>query len=395
MKQVIRKIMPTKIMLLLYRVVNGNFNYFLWIFPIDKNKIVISNFHGKTYGDNGKYIVEELNNENLGYKIVWLVDKKNSAKSLFPENVQQVNYKSFRGLYELATAKIWIDNCRKSFYPPKRKNQFYIQTWHGGIPLKRIEKDVEKTLNSLTVQTSKNDSKIADLFISNSDFCSKLYQRSFWYNGGILECGSPRCDVLLNKKNEVYDKVKKHFKLDQDTNILLYAPTFRSDLDTSIYNIDFEALLDALENRYRSKWVIMVRLHPNIANQSNFMKYSSNIINTTDYDDMYELLAVSNVLVTDYSSTMFEFSLTNKPVIIYAPDIESYIEDRNFYFDLRSLPFPIAENNEQLFRIFENLNSAYCTQAMDKFFLDLGVKESGQASKRVVEKICAVIEGEN
>jgi len=391
MKELIKKNMPFKMMLFFYRFINGNFSFFLWLFPVKKNKIVICNFHGKPYGDNGKYIANKLMSEGVDCEIVWLIDKKNANDNLFPGKIKKANYKSLRGLYELSTAKIWIDNCRKDFYPPKRKGQFYIQTWHGGIALKKIEKDVETKLSDITIQIAKHDSKIADLFVSNSDFCTELYRNAFWYNGEIIECGSPRCDILLDNKIEVNKKVRDYFKVDLDANILIYAPTFRSDLNTKPYGIDFENLIKVLEKKYGGKWVILVRLHPNISEKSNFMKYTSSVINATNYDDMYELLALSDILVTDYSSTMFEFSMTNKPVILYAPDIESYLEDRNFYFDIHSLPYPVVEDNHQLFEAIENFNSNVYAKAIDNFFVKLGVKENGDASKRIVEKIKQVM----
>lgn len=391
MKELIKKHMPLKMMLFFYRFINGNFNFFLWLLPVKKNKIVICNFHGKAYGDNGKYIANKLMSEGVACEIVWLIDKRIANDNLFPEKIKKVNYKSLRGLYELSTAKIWIDNCRKDFYPPKRKEQFYIQTWHGGIALKKIEKDVETKLSDITIQIAKHDSKIADLFVSNSDFCTELYRNAFWYNGEILECGSPRCDILLDKKIEVNKKVRDHFKVDMDANILIYAPTFRSDLNTKPYDIDFENLIKVLEKKYGGKWVILVRLHPNISAKSNFMKYTPSVINATNYDDMYELLALSDILVTDYSSTMFEFSMTNKPVILYAPDIESYLEDRNFYFNIHSLPYPVVEDNNQLFAAIENFNSNVYAKAIDNFFAKLGVKENGDASKIIVEKIKQVM----
>ena len=105
---------------------------------MDERKIVICSFFGKGYGDNGKYIVEEIIKQELDYDIVWLV-AKNVDRTNFPDQVRQVGYKSIRGIYELATAKFWIDNCRKYFYPPKGKSSLH-QTWHGNIGVKLVRK---------------------------------------------------------------------------------------------------------------------------------------------------------------------------------------------------------------------------------------------------------------
>jgi CDP-glycerol glycerophosphotransferase len=384
MKGFIKKHMPPQMAILIYRFINGNFNFLMWLFPIKYNKIVICNYHGKGYGDNGKYIAEELIRSGVDCSIVWLIGKYNITDQAFPENIKLLKYKSLRGLYELCTARIWIDNCRKEFYPPKRKNQIYIQTWHGGIPLKKIEKDAEQKLSEITIQIAKNDSKLADYFISNSDFCTKLYQNSFWYNGAILEFGSPRCDVLFNKDNNTNFKAREYFGIDGDTNVVLYAPTFRASLSLKLYEIDFNNLARALEKKFGGKWVMLVRLHPNISTKSNLMEYPSRVINASDYSDMYELLVASDVLLTDYSSTMFEFSMANKPVFLYAPDIETYSVERGFYFDIHDLPYPVAETNNQLFAAVENFNLQTYTDDLEKFYAKLGLMENGNASKRIV-----------
>lgn len=391
LKSILKKIIPSNIKKIIENCLNGNYSYYLWILPIKKNKIVFCNYYGGGYGDNGKYIVKKLIEENLDCDIVWLVNEKLINKSVFPKNVRVVKYGSFKSLYELATAKLWIDNSRKSFYPPKRKNQYYIQTWHGGISLKQIEKDAENKLSRDYVNNAIKDSKMANLFISNSDFCTKMYKSAFWYDGDILECGSPRCDILINKDKKIKDKIVKDFEINKNSRILLYAPTFRNDENTDIYNIDFNKLIEVLEKKFGGVWNILVRLHPNIADKVDFMEYSKKIKNATKYDDMYELLAASDILITDYSSTMFEFSLVNKPVILYAPDLESYIEERNFYFDIINLPYPLSRNNGELFNIIEKFEFNKYVKNLEDFMLKLGIKERGEAAAQVVKIIKKII----
>lgn len=386
-KKILKIIVPEKILFVVRRFFWGNYCYILWLFPIKKNKIVICNYNGKGYGDNGKYIVEQIIEQNLNFDIVWLLNKELMGKSSFPPQVRTVKHRSLRALYELATAQIWIDNCRKSFYPPKRKNQFYIQTWHGGIALKKVEKDVESKLSRTYVNIAKKDSEIANLFLSNSKFCTNLYRNAFWYCGDIIECGSPRNDVLLNNNTRVKQKVRSYFNLNEEINILIYAPTFRADYGVNLYRMNFKKLIEILENSTNNEWCILVRLHPNISDKADFIEYDSKVINATDYDDMYELLATGDILITDYSSTMFEFSLMYKPVFLYAPDIEEYKKDRDFYFDIFSLPFPVAETEEQLYKLIESFDRETYTERLKNFFDELGIVEDGNAAKRVVELI--------
>lgn len=354
---------------------------------IKNNKILISNYYGRGYGDNGKYIAEEIIKKGLDYDIVWLLRKELIGKAEFPSGIRIVEYGSLRGLYELATAKIWIDNCRKTFYPIKRKKRFYIQTWHGGIALKKVEKDVEDKLSPLYIMYAKKDSKMVDLMISNSEFCTKMYRNAFWYDNEILEIGSPRCDIFFSEKLSIIKKVKKYYGINEENKILLYAPTFRKNQNTDIYNIDFNKLLKILGKKFKSKWVILVRLHPNISEKSNFMEYSTNIINATDYGDMYELLAASNILITDYSSTMFEFSFMKKPVFLYTPDLDNYKNDRNFYFNIDDLPYAISKDNNQLHTHIENYNEIEYLSKLETFLTQLNIFENGQAASSLVKRI--------
>jgi CDP-glycerol glycerophosphotransferase len=362
--------------------------------PLNKKKIVICNYYGKGYGDNAKYIVEEIIRQNIDYDVVWLLDKKLMGKRKFPRGVRAVKYGSLKGLYEMATAKVWIDNCRKVFYPPKRNKQFYIQTWHGGIALKRIEMDVQDKLSPIYVRFAKKDSQIADLFISNSKFCTEMYRRAFLYEGEILECGSPRVDILFKGGDAIVEKVRDLFGIEDEARILLYAPTFRKDFGVDCYDIDFASLLNVLEDRYGSKWYVFLRLHPNIPSDIKLANscHIKRIIDVSCYDDLYELFLACDILITDYSSVMFEFSLLQRPVFLYASDVELYKQDRDFYFDIKALPYPLSENNQELFDNIRTFDEGDYLKKLSKFMKQLDIYESGVASEKVVEKIKSVIE---
>lgn len=354
---------------------------------IDSKKIVVCNFGGKGYGDNPKYIVEEIIKQNLNYDIVWLVDDIEKYKKNFHGNIRLVQYGSIKGMYELATAKIWIDNCRKYFYTKKRKGQYYIQTWHGGLSIKQIEKQAESKLDEQYLNYAKNDSKMVDLMISNSDWCTKMYENDFWYDGEILECGSPRVDILFNQNEESNNKIYDLYNVDKNKKIMLYAPTFRNSMDLSVYSIDYERCINALEEKFGGEWIIFIRLHPNISNLASNMCYSKNIINVTDYPDMQELLSVSDILVTDFSSSLFEFSYIKKPVFIFATDYEEYIKERGFAINLEELPFNINKCNDDFINDIYDFDEKEYRINIEDMLKRFGVKEDGSASKSVVDRI--------
>lgn len=354
---------------------------------INPKKIVVCNFGGKGYGDNPKYIVEEIIKQNLDYDIVWLVDDIEKYKQSFPNQIRLVQYGSIKGMYELATAKIWIDNCRKYFYTKKRKGQYYIQTWHGGISIKQIEKQAESTLDEQYLNYAKNDSKMVDLMISNSDWCTKMYENDFWYDGEILECGSPRVDILYNQSEEIKNKIYDLYNIDKNKKIMLYAPTFRNSMDLSVYSLDYDRCISALEDKFGGEWIIFIRLHPNISHLASDIHYSKNIIDVTNYSDMQELLSVSNILVTDFSSSIFEFSYIKKPVFIFATDYEEYIKERGFAINLKDLPFNINKSNDEFINDIYSFNEEEYNINIEEMLKRFGVKESGKASESVVNII--------
>ena len=364
--------------------------YIFRIFPIQKNKIFIQSFNGKGYGDNPKYIVEEILRQGLDFVIVWAVRQKFSSN--FPLAVKTVPYKSIRSVYEEVTAKIWIDNCRKQLYVRKRKGQYYIQTWHGCVSLKKIEKDAEQNLSAYYVKHAKYDSTLANLFISDSKFMSDLYRSSFWYNGEILECGSPRYDILINTIPSIREKVRNKFQIADNIKIILYAPTFRDTFCYDVYNINYELLLGAIEKHTNEPWILLIRMHPNFSNNSNILTYNEKVLNASYYDDMQELLLASDILITDYSSCMHEFALMSKPVFLYIKDYEQYQNERNFYFDMFSLPFPCAVNNDELIQKILSFDSTLYLNSLNEFYLKVGIFKNGDASKKVVDRITLEIE---
>ena len=354
------------------------------LFKIDKKKIVIVNYYGKGYGDMGKYISNELAKHD--YKIYWAAKKP--YKGTLPEYINYVKYDSFKYLYHLATSKVWINNCRFNYGIKKRKKQYYIQTWHAGITYKNVEKSAEKALTKQYILNAKNDSKMANLFISNSTYCTNLYKRDFWYDGEILECGLPRSDIIVNHDATSISKVKEYYKIANDIKICLYAPTFRVDYSLEAYNIDYNLLINELETKFGGNWKVLVRLHPNISFLAKELGiYNENVISATDYPDMQELLIASDFMITDYSSCIFEYSLSNKPALIYANDIEKYIKDRDFTLKLEDTPFPITTNNEELKNTIRNYDIEKYKKDLEVFNNDLGVHETGQASKIIVERI--------
>lgn len=357
--------------------------YLFRIFPISNRKIVFSNFGGKGFGDNPKYIALALNDLD-NYDMVWLCDK---ADLEMPGFIRCVKRESVRGIYEMVTAKVWIDNSRKPYYVRKRKAQKYIQTWHGAIGLKKFELDAAKGFNKDWERAIQNDSHMIDLLLVNSEWGIKNLKRALGYNGEIAKVGSPRNDLLFCKDNNMSMHIKEKLGIGVNDKCALYAPTFRDDYSISAYDIDFGKVIDKLTLKWPGNWKIMIRLHPIITDRIHELgiHFDQNIINVTEYPDMTELMAISDLLITDYSSCSLDIGVAYKRVLLYANDIEQYCQDRGMHFSIDELPYPCARNMDELLYLISNFSDEQYLLNLRVFNDSLGVFEDGKASIRVAQ----------
>ena len=362
--------------------------HFFKLFPIKNNYIIAINFGGKKYGDNPAAIIDKLLELNYNLKIYWVLDKKN-YDAILPKDVIGVKFNSFKHFYLLAVSKIWLDNARKPLLIKKRKNQYYIQTWHGGFGFKRIEKDAENTLPKEYIRIAKNDSKNIDLLLTNSKWQEKMFRRCFYYDGKILVSGYPRNDSLFDKINfdSIKERVYKDLGIPKNTKTLLYAPTFRDDHSLNCYDIDYYRLLKVLKKKYDSNWKILIRLHPNISNMNIFNRNDKNIINVSKYPALNDLMIASDMLISDYSSIVFDYSYLSKPIILYASDVEQYANERGFLFTYDELPFPYAYNNDELEKVVSNYSTNKYLAKLREFYKKHGLVDDGNASERVAKII--------
>ncbi len=369
------------------KLIHNSCYYFFRLCKIKSNKIVFSNFYGLGYGDNPKYIAEEIIRRDLDYEMVWLLRKDLSGQQELPPRIRVVEYGSIQAIYEMTTARLWIDNVRQPVSIKKRYGQYYIQTWHGGIGIKRVEKDVLDNLCDDYIRDARADSRKADLFISDSTFITNLYKNSFWYDGKILECGTPRNDILLNPVKTLREEVRSYFDVGINRKIVLYAPTFRNNCSLECYDIHALSCLDALSQRFGGEWIMFIRLHPNLKDNASSICNSETIYNATSYPDMQVLLSAVDIVITDYSSLMFDFALRKNPCFLYATDIEEYKRDRNFYFQIDELPFPLATNNDELTHNIKMFDNNKYKLSLDEFYAKVGCQMNGRASALVVDHI--------
>lgn len=359
----------------------------MYPFPVQRNKVVFINFDGRGYGCNPKYIADEILRQQLPWDLVWLV---NNPEEKLPEGIRKAMFGSKSGIYEVATAKVIVTNVKTDLHLIKKKGQYVIQTWHGSYGPKPVEKDVEDKLLPCYVRESKRNSRQTDLILSNGTAMTRMIKESFWYDGQIMECGLPRNDIFFAVSAEQREKIKTALGVEQDTKLVLYAPTFRDDGSMDAYSLDCLAVLEKLRGRGED-WRLLTRLHPNVADVKDLFPKNEYIMNATRYPDMQELLMVSDILITDYSSTPAEFVTMEKQVYIYAPDVVAYQQLRGLKEDFFTSPYPVNITNEQLLEQMDRYTPEYAVEQARAYMAYSGSTDKGDAAKKVVAHMEQVI----
>lgn len=360
------------------------------LLPVKNNKIVFISFGGKGFGGNPKAIALAIHEKRPDLDLVWLTKERDHG---FPDFIRPVRFGSFAAVRELSRAKVWVNDSRGG-ERYKKKGQFYLQTWHG-FAYKKIEAAAEGSLPESYIRQCKRDSSHIDLILSGSRFMTEVYRRDFWYDGKIAEYGTPRNDLFFADTESIREKVRLSLSLPKERRLVLYAPTFRQNGELGAYRLDLSAVADSCSSRFGGDWTVLLRLHPNVAEKSRglFAYDGETALDATSYPDMQELLAAADVLITDYSSSMFDFALSGKPCFRYALDMDAYLSDRGFYFPPGSLPFPLALSEGELSDSILGFNADTYSAALARFYEENGFCEDGGASDRAAEAILTHIKG--
>lgn len=349
------------------------------LLPINNKIITFESFSGRKYADNPRAIYEEIKRQQLNYICKWFMNKKSDVSSI---DKNDVVYKgTIKWLYYTAVSKVWIKNTGAYGGFKKRKKQIYIQTWHG-IPIKKMGFDVNP------LQTDNSVCKNWDYVISPNNYYERCLNSSYHLELNYLKIGYPRNDKFYNYTKEYAVNIKKRLGIDDDKKIILYAPTFR---DAEINNNDKNADIFKVFKEFPDKYLILFKAHYFL---NKIIDNTKNVIDVSDYSDISELMIISDILITDYSSVLFDYLNLKKPMIFFACDLEYYRDiERGFYLDYNELPGPIVKTDEELLKAVDNIDNYWVQfgNKYNKFIKEYCQYEDGQASKRVVEFINNII----
>lgn len=372
----------------LYPALHGALIWWTWQFcfllPVKRQKIIFSNFNGSGFGDNPRYIAEECIRRRIPHRLYWVCEKPGCV---FPPELIIIRPNTVRFVFHMSTAGIWVDNTRKLYYFKKKKNQTYIHTWHAGPGMKRIERDAGTGLSPEYIAYAKKDSQNIDLLLSNCRFWAQRFQKCFWYDGPILKKGLPKNDLYFQDIPGMRRLIRTYYQLPEDVKLVLYVPTWRENRKLHVYHLDFEGCLNAFEERFGGRWIMLVRLHPNVNAEDFDIRYTDRILNASPYDNSQELLAAGDAVITDYSSCGFDYIQLDRLSFFYAEDYEEMKKDKGYYLELDELPVPKAFSNEEMIRNILEYSEDAWKEKRDRFMKMMDYYDDGHASEAVVDYI--------
>lgn len=358
--------------------------------PIKKNRILFTGLTGGTvydYSCNPKYLYEYMKeNYKDQFEYIWLVRDIEQYSFLKEEGVKLVKHFTVSSFPMLLTAQIIITNGSYAPWFPFRKKQYVINTWHGGGAYKKIENE-RPDANWATKKRAEICANNIDLFLASCKMQEEnMIRKTFCYKGEVLRAGTPRNDMLFNGNIiKVRKKVRNRYHLNENSKIVLYAPTYRNVKEPVWMDGDY--LLEQLQNIYGEEWTFMCRYHRYQVDHTSVKVTGNQVLYVDDYEDMQELIGAADMLITDYSSSVWDYAILKKPCFLYVPDKEDYKNETGFYVDIDLWPFLQAKNMEDLVENIKHYDPQIAKQSIEEHFMDLGSYESGIASKATVDKI--------
>ena len=363
----------------------------LFFVPVRKNRIMLFAYKRKGLSCNPKYIALQLK-EVYGDKaeLIWL--------SMYPETCDEarllgfkvIKYNSLQNIIMYLRTNVFITNDCFPVWAAHR-NHVWINTWHGAMNYKHIGYEYAEPMNWAVWKLFLLKNRQADYFLSGSRFFAENTADSFQFEPDIfLSVGLPRNDILVNQtadKEELRRQILGE-KINPGDHLVMYAPTFRMGERSSTHDFDVQTCLESLEKRFGGHWVMLFRNHAFIKDTSD---NHQQFIDVSGYKDMQELLYISDVLISDYSSCMYDFILQNRPCFVYAPDMEQYRDhDRSFAYSPDKWPYAIATTNAQLQDNILNYDQANFENRVRQHFADTCSYDSGTACISIVRLVAEV-----
>jgi CDP-glycerol glycerophosphotransferase (TagB/SpsB family)/GT2 family glycosyltransferase len=359
--------------------------------PIKKNRVVfyLTNRRGVTC--NLKYILLELIKET-GNKldIIWASDFPETCDSIRAMGIPVVKAGSEEHWKYQFTAKVTITNDGQPANFLKRPEQIAINTWHASMNYKTIGPNslAPRTPEEMKIYLMENQQP--DYYLSGSAFFTENTSESFCYDKSIfVPTGMARNDVFFSDYSSIVSKVRKECGVPEGKKIALYAPTFRRGYKIGDFIFDFRRFKAALSKRFGGEWVVLYRGHYFVKNNPR-----TDSIDVSRYEDMQELMCAADILVSDYSSCLWDFTFTGRPAFVFASDLDEYVnDDRGFALPIQKWPYPVSTNTKELCDSILNFDENDYNERVKLHHEREGSYEKGTSAKaacEIIRKACGV-----
>ncbi|MBV2363036.1 CDP-glycerol glycerophosphotransferase family protein [Streptomonospora nanhaiensis] len=359
-----------------------------------REEILFDSYTGRQFSDSPHSIYAELRSRGgrwADYPMSWLV--KDGQVNL-PEDLRRVRHNGHDFYESLARSSFLVTNSRQPAWFTRRPGQVVVQTWHGSM-LKRIGFDIE----NIRGKSRDYHEKLAwetqqwDYLVSPSPWATPILRRAFRFDGEILETGYPRNDIFFSPEREaIARRTRERLGLPEGKKVVLYAPTWRDDkyYTRGKHKLDLHLDLRRMYDKLGEDHVLLVRRHPRVVDSVPIVGRDF-VYDVSLYPEIMELFLITDVLVTDYSSMMFDFANTGRPMLFFTYDIESYRDNlRGFYFDFEeTAPGPLLKESDDVIGALLDVDEvAAAYGAKYKAFTDQFCPlDDGRAAKRVVDRV--------
>ena len=361
----------------------------LHVFPVNRNKIFFSAYEGKQFACNPKALFLYMKKRGMleGMHVVWEYNGKSTAFA--KRNVTSCRHNSLSYFYHIMTSRFVITNSGVTASVPLRKEQTCVNTWHAGGAFKKFGADISGEMNGTDVYALKVAAEQTDYFVSSNTLFSENVARTLMLGREkILDIGLPRNDVFFNpaKLQKIRSKVREKYGVKEEDYLVLYAPTFRGnsgeDRLQTRDSVDRD-LEKAIREKTGKKPVFLLRRHYYHHEEETYSSY----INVSAYPDMQDLLAAADMLITDYSSAMWDFALTGKPCLLYVPDLGEYLSQRGFYTEPETWPGILCESVSALSQAVRSFDPEQYQMKLDAYFTLTGSCETGEGCQKLCETL--------
>lgn len=353
----------------------------LKLFPTKSKNIFFESYNGKQFSDNPLYLYKYLQEISCDFRYIWALFDPSLIQG---ESVLVVKPRTIRYFYYLITAKYVFTNIQLSAYVPKKKDSLWINTWHGGGKFKKVDIPTVTLYERLT---KKIVAQNTDYYVTSSAGFTSVMQPS---TGIVIEkfikTGMPRNDIFFynEKRKSASKKVRQFYNIQEDIFIVLYVPTYRGNVKNSNFGIqlDIEKINRAILKRFKREPLLLFRAHHAMVIVNGF---SEKAINASSYPDIQELLCVADFMITDYSSVIWDYSLTGKPGLLFTPDLEEYENNRGLYSPISTWPFIYCKTNEELEREILNFDEKLSREKIEKYLKNLKCYDNGSACYQITK----------